>query len=319
MKEKLFIGVDVSKSTLDIYISNNTKKKIRNTNSYISKFIKELDKTKIKLIVVEATGGYEQKFVDLLHKNEIPISVVNPKQTKNFSRSLGKNAKNDLLDAQMLCIFAEKMNPRLTKPLTPAQKKLKSLIIRRNQLVDHSKSEKNRLKSPAITEETKESIQGLISFLKEEIKKIEKQIKKVIKENDDFSNKDKLLSEVSGVGNICSATLIGLVPELGTINRKQIAALVGVAPYDNDSGNFSGKRSIYGGRTQVRNILYMATLSAIRSNPCIKNFYIRLIQKGKNGKVALTACMRKLLTALNAMIRDNKNWCTERYLEQKHI
>jgi len=319
MNNKLFIGVDVSKFSLDIFISNNKKLKIKNTDSYISKFIDKLDVELIQLVVVEATGGYEQKLVDLLHKHKISVSVVNPKKTKNFARSLGNNAKNDLLDAQMLCIYAERMNPMVTKPVPEEAKELKSLVLRRFQLVNSLKSEKNRLGAPSLNKDTKESVTEFIVFLQEQIKKIDKKIKQQIKDNDDFLNKDKLLTEVSGIGNVSSSTLIALLPELGTINRKQIAALVGVAPYDNDSGKFLGQRSIYGGRTAVRNVLYMATLAAIRSNPCIRNFYIRLVGKGKKAKVALTACMRKLLTALNAMIRDNVQWNSDRYLTQKDI
>lgn len=319
MKDKLFVGIDVSKDSLDIYISNNKRKKIRNTDKSVLKLSKELKKIGVELVTLEATGGYEQKLVSALHLELVAVSVVNPRHTKNFSRSFGRSAKNDLLDAQMLCVYGEKMNPRITKAVKKEALELKSLILRREQLVATLASEKNRLKAPTVNENTKESFTEVISFLKEQIKKIDSKIKKIINNNDDFSDKNKILQDVAGVGKTTSATLIALLPELGEINRKQIAALVGVAPYDNDSGKSLGKRAVSGGRTQVRNILYMATLTAIRTNPCIQNFYKRLVQKGKNGKVALTACMRKLLTALNAMIRDNKNWDNNRYLTQKNI
>ena len=317
MSKQLFIGIDVSKTHLDIYLSNNTKKKIRNSAKSIARFIQSLT-TDIELVTVESTGGYEQMLVEQMHLRNIPIAVVNPKRTKNFSRSLGRNAKNDLLDSQMLCLFGERMKPKPSKAVPEEIKALKCLILRREQLVQHRVEEKNRLKSPSGNGETKKSIQDLIDFLNQQIDTLNKQIQMHIDSDSSFKSKSDLLTKVKGVGVVSSATLIALLPELGEINRKEIAALVGVAPFDNDSGSFSGKRSIYGGRTQVRNVLYMATLSAIKHNPCIKSFFLRLVQKGKKAKVALTACMRKLLTALNAMIRDNVPWSNDRYLVQKN-
>lgn len=319
MEKELFIGVDVSKDHLDIYLSNNKSKKIKNKDKSIQTYLKSIKELRISLVVLEATGGYEQRLVKALHESGIAVSVVNPRYTKNFAKSLGRNAKNDLLDSQILCIYAEKIKPKATKASSKQVLELKSLILRREQLVSNLSAEKNRLKAPTGNEATKECISEAINFFKLQIKKINQQIKNAIGQHDDFSNKDKLLQQVSGVGKVCSATLIALLPELGQINRKQIAALVGLAPYDNDSGKSYGKRSIYGGRTSVRNILYMATLTAIRNNPCIRHFFKRLVQKGKNGKVAITACMRKLLTALNAMIRDNLSWNNDRYLTQKSI
>lgn len=317
MECKLYIGIDVSKFYLDIYISNNIKKKIKNTDKAILSFIKSFDTSDVNLAVVESTGGYEQKLVDAMHANNISISVVNPKRTKNFAKSLGRNAKNDFLDSQMLCLFAEKMSPRPSKPFPKELKRLKCLVLRREQLVKHLAEEKNRLKAPTGNAEVKTTIVELIDFLKVKIAEINKKIKSEIEEDEKLKAKADLLIDVSGIGDVSCSSLIALLPELGHINRKQIAALVGVAPFDNDSGNFTGKRSIYGGRTHIRNLLYMATLSAITHNPCIRNFYLRLVQKGKNGKVALTACMRKLLTALNAMIRDTAKWSTSHYLTQQ--
>lgn len=316
MKEKIYIGIDVSKAQLDIFISNCKKLRKRNALKDIKQFVKYLQELPVELIVLEATGGYEIMLVSELHSANLPVAVVNPLRTKHFARSLGKNAKNDLLDAEVLCLYAERVNPKRTEPIDDEATELKSLILRREQLTRALTKEKNRLLSPTTTESIQSTIETMITVLKEQIKILNKRIKDKIESNRDFTKKDTLLQGVQGVGPVASATLIALLPELGRINRKEIAALVGVAPFDKDSGLSRGKRSIYGGRATVRNILYMATVTAIRVNPAIKHFYLRLVQAGKANKIAITACMRKLLTALNAMIRDNLEWSNARYMIQ---
>ncbi len=318
MTNKIYAGIDVSKDYLDVHLSDCRRMRKKNISSGI-KLIVELFKTSaVYLVVVEATGGYEQKLVEALQVEGVAVSVVNPSRTKSFARSLGRNAKSDLLDAEILCLFGERMNPVRTKPLDEATKELKSLILRREQLVETLTAEKNRLKAPVITEEVRMSVEEVVHFINKQIKTLNQKIKTKISDNNDFSNKNQLLQNIQGVGQTTSATLIALLPEIGKINRKQIAALVGVAPFNKESGRYSGKRSVYGGRTHVRAVLYMATMTAIRMNPCFKNFFLRLVQAGKNGKVAIVACMRKLLITLNAMVRDGKQWSSDRYLTQ-HI
>lgn len=316
MESEIFVGVDVSKDSLEIHVSKNQKSFSRvNTNASCRRLAVQFRKLGASLVVLEATGGYEKLLVKALHHEKVGVSVVNPRQTKNFSKSLGVRAKTDLIDAQMLCLFAERMKPRLTEPLSEEVELLRVLISRRNQLVKMITAEKNHLTAPG-SAPVKQSIKQTIKLLQGQLAVIEEQIASNIDDNDEFSKKDKLLQTPKGVAIVASSTLIAYLPELGRLNRKQIAALVGVAPYDDSSGIRDGKRSIAGGRSIVRNTLYMATLAAIRSNPCIRNFYLRLVQKGKLKKVAITACMRKLLIALNAMIRDEVQWNSEQYLTQ---
>jgi transposase len=255
---------------------------------------------------MESTGGYERLVSKTLQSVGTKVAVMNPWQTSNFGKSLGLRAKTDVIDAGVLAKFAEVVNPSPTRILSDEEFELKQLVLRRTQLVEQKVQEKNRLEhaSPLI----QKSIEKMIKMLRAEIKQIGLKIEKLIAKNKVVSAKAEALRSAKGVGLISAYTFCLLLPEIGKLNRKQIAALVGVAPYNKDSGNKSGQRSIAGGRSEVRPVLYMATLTAIRSNTKIKNYYKKLVTKGKKKKVALVACMRKFLVCLNAMLKANQTW-----------
>ena len=231
---------------------------------------------------------------------------MNPWQTHNFSKSLGQRAKTDTLDAAMLAKYGEVIKPATTRVLTDEEFELKQLVLRRMQLVQQRTQEKNRIEhaSPLI----KTSIRKMIKLLSSEIKQIMGKIEKLISKNEDMTKQAERLTSAKGIGMISAYSLLMLLPELGKLNRKQIASLVGIAPFNRDSGSKDGQRSIFGGRSEVRSALYMATLTAIRFNKKIKTFYKKLVRKGKKKKVALVACMRKFLVCLNAMLKTNQSW-----------
>jgi transposase len=266
-----------------------------------------------RLIVLEATGSLEAAVVTALAAASLPVVVVNPRHVRNFAKATGRLAKTDTIDAQMLARFGEAVNPQ-PRPLKNKQvKHLQALTARRRQLVRMLTAEKNRLSSaPPLV---KPNIKAHIVWLEHCLGDINRELQKAIKDSPVWCEKERLLRSVPGVGAVLSLSLLAELPELGELNRKQIAALVGVAPFNRDSGTFRGKRSIWGGRSALRATLYMGTLAAISFNPIIKAFYQRLCMAGKERKVALTACMRKLLTILNAMMKTNTHWQPQ--LEQK--
>lgn len=303
-----YVGVDVSKACLEISFSDSTKtQSIDNTRIAVKRLARKLAKQEVKLVVCEATGGYEQLLVDALHELEIAVAVINPGQARCFARSLGRKAKNDPIDASMLCLYAERIQPRATKPLSPEIRQLKALTHRRAQVLDMIVAEKNRLKSPA-AEYVKDSVEKVLQSLQEMEKSLKEQITELVRQNHEIQRKFEILTSMKGVGTVTAATLIALLPELGDANRKQIAALVGLAPYNNDSGKFQGRRKIAGGRAMVRKVFHMAALTAIRFNPWLRAFYKRLIESGKRKMVALCAAARKLLITLNLMLKENKTW-----------
>ena len=306
---KTNVGIDVSKKWLDIVvIPSGETWRTENTGEAIGELIKKLEQLegKIERIIVEATGGYESWLVSRLYDAGMPVARVNPGRVREFARSVGQLAKTDKLDAKILARFGEAVKPPLTRPLSPDEQALDALLERRTQLLNIQSAEKNRLELAPIA--IRSSVQEHLNWLKKEIKKLDQEIEQFIDHHPDFKKKDALLQSVPGIGIITSSKLIADVPELGQCDRKEIAALVGIAPFNRDSGFKSGSRSIKGGRGDVRHILYMATLSATRHNPVIKAFYQRLRNAGKKKKVALVACMRKLLTILNAIIRDQIAW-----------
>lgn len=306
--EKLVYGIDVSKDKLDICAGSRGKSKtIKNTEGSISTFFKRLSKENCSLVVVEATGGYEMLLVRCLWKSNIPVSVVNPRQTSSFARSTGCEAKTDSIDAKVIALFGEKMSPRQTLAPSPEILELQALQARRGQLNKALVSEKNHLKTPLITKEVRNNIISHIKQIKKDIKAFDVSIMKIIKSNQVLTQKAEVIREVKGAGPILTAQLIANLPELGTLNRKKISALVGVAPFNKDSGNSQGKRKISGGRKEVRCTLYMAALSAVRYNQKVKTFYLRLLKAGKKKKVALTAAMHKLLLIINAIVREHLN------------
>lgn len=308
-EDKIYIGVDVSKNNLDVYI-HPLKQELRFSNDKegLKKLLKSLPK-KVKLIVFEATGGYERLAVQMLSKAKKPVAVVNPRQVRDFAKAMGKLAKTDGIDAAVIALFAEKIEPPLKAPVDEKQQQLADYRARRKQLIDIIVMEKNRLHQSSKV--IKKSIEKTISFLNRELESIDEMLRKNISEDPEWSRKDKLLQSVRGVGPVVSATLITELPELGAFKHKQISALVGVAPFNQDSGARVGHRKVWGGRAPIRSILYMATLSACRVNPQIKAFYQRLCASGKKKKVALTACMRKLLVIMNAMLKTNQAWRCE--------
>jgi transposase len=262
----------------------------------------------IELIVVEASGGFEQALVGELAAASLPVVVVNPTRVRNFARAKGQLAKTDKIDAQVIADFAQSIRPEV-RPLNPAQQQLiKALVTRRRQLIDMQTAEKNRRTSinPALLPRLDKHLEWLAAELQE----IEVELNDWIDKNTHWRETRNRLESVPGVGGVTSFTLIAELPELGTLSRQKIAALVGLAPFNRDSGRTRGRRHIFGGRADVRSVLYMAALSGIRYNPVIQAFYNRLIAKGKLFKVAITACMRKLLTILNAIVRDGTYWKT---------
>jgi len=255
-----------------------------------------------ELIVVEATGGYQRSVVDALFHAGLAVAVVNPARVRQFARASGLLAKTDKLDAQVLALFGQRMQPKRYEGKSEAEKELSALLVRRKQLEEMLKAEQNRLRT--IAPSLRGSVERIIVILKEEKKRLEEQIEQYLNEQKSWQEQREILSSAPGVGKVTTATLLADLPELGKMDRKKIAALVGVAPMNYDSGKRRGYRKTKGGRRDVRSVLYMSTLVATRYNPLIKAQYQELLRRGKVKKVALTACMRKFLTILNAMMRD---------------
>lgn len=308
--EGCFIGIDVSKMDLDIaQYGKQEVARYKNEPAGISSMVEAVSAiSPIELIVVEASGGFEQALVGELAAASLPVVVVNPTRVRNFARAKGQLAKTDKIDAQVIADFAQSIRPEV-RPLNPAQQQLiKALVTRRRQLIDMQTAEKNRRTSinPALLPRLDKHLEWLAAELQE----IEDELNDWIDKNTHWRETRNRLESVPGVGGVTSFTLIAELPELGTLSRQKIAALVGLAPFNRDSGRTRGRRHIFGGRADVRSVLYMAALSGIRYNPVIQAFYNRLIAKGKLFKVAITACMRKLLTILNAIVRDGTYWKT---------
>jgi transposase len=306
LPEKIYVGIDVSKSTLDVYI-HPTKKTVKVSNDEVGfKKLKEYLSEQVTLVVMEASGGYEKQVFKQLSGFGIPVAVVNPRQIRNFAKALGHLAKTDRVDARIIAQFAEKIEPRVTPVKEKKQETLVELKTRRTQLVDMITMEKNRLDKS--NKNIKKNIEKTIKFLEKQLKALNETLQQAIAEDAELYKKDKLLQSIKGVGPVVSATILADLPELGTLDQRKIAALVGVAPFNQDSGRYEGERKVWGGRASVRSILYMAALVASRSNPKIKAFYKRLCEAGKKKKVALTACMGKLLVTMNAILKTGIPW-----------
>ena len=300
---KVFVGIDVSKDILDVAIHNGKKGSFPNTDQGFEEVYAFIAPFGPALVVIEATGGYQFRVVEHLAIHAIPVAVVNPRQVRDFAKATGKLAKTDRIDAAVIAHFGEAVKPEPQALKDDQAQKLDAMISRRRQLVEMITAEKNRF---AVAKSwVKDDIGATIAWLTRSVEKINKEIDRLIKNSPLWREKDQLLQTAKGVGAIVSSSLLCDLPELGSLNRHKIAALVGVAPFSKDSGTYRGRRTIWGGRAHVRSILYMATISAIRFNPLIKPLYERLIERGKVRKVAIVACMRKLLTILNAMVRTN--------------
>jgi transposase len=307
-KKKTFIGIDVSKDFLEVAVhQRETRFAVANKESDFPQLIAELISLRPKRIVLEATGGLEIPVVSALFAAGLPVVVVNPRQIRDFAKAKGQLAKTDKLDATVLAHFAAAIQPELRHVKNEAELELDALVTRRRQLVDMLAAEKTRLSSTA-TSAMREEVGEHIEWLKERLSDIDEQVRKRITDSSVWRVKDDLLRSVPGIGPITALALVADVPELGQLNRHQVAKLVGVAPLNCDSGKFRGQRHIFGGRQAVRNTLYMAIQSAVRHNPIIKEFYERLLANHKPKKVALVACMRKLLTIVNVMIKTNTKW-----------
>jgi transposase len=305
--QKHYVGVDVSKTLLDVYIlPTKAYFQFDNTVPGIKKLLKKVQTLDLPMVAMESTGGYEKTAAHMLLKAGVSVAVANPRQVRDYAKSSGKLAKTDRLDAQIIASFAEKMEPRSAQLPSESQQEMADYTTRRQQLSDMITAEKNRLDkvSPAV----KKSINKIIKILGQELAEMDKKISASIQADKGLNQKRELLMTIKGVGNTTSANMLAFLPELGQLNQKAIAALAGVAPLNRDSGSMRGKRCIWGGRGQVRSALYMATLVATRHNHQIKAFYDRLLQAGKKPMVALIACMRKLLIIMNAMVKNNQPW-----------
>jgi transposase len=305
--EKDYAGIDVSKDTLDVAIYASKKKwRFPNDDGGINQLVKALTETELALVVMEATGGYETQLAYALNKARIPCAIVNPREAREFARATKKLAKTDTIDAGVLAHFAVAIKPE-PRPLSDEQaQELEAILARRRQVVEMLTAEKNRLHTAR--EPVREAIEAHINYLEKELRQIDSNLRGRIEESPIQREKYELLQSVPGVGPNLGATLLIELPELGNLNRRQVAALVGVAPLNHDSGAKRGKRSVWGGRPQVRAVLYMAALVATRVNPVISEFYARLCAMGKAKKVALVACMRKLLIILNSMLKHRVPW-----------
>ncbi len=304
---ELYVGIDVAKTHLDVAVRPTGERwRVTNDEEGIEAIVSRLGAVEPALIVLEATGGYGRTLIASLATASLPVAVVNPRQVRDFARSTGKLAKTDSLDAQALARFGEAVRPD-PRPLPDEQARaLTAVLERRRQLIAMLVAEKNRLH--VATEGVKGGIEAHIWWLEEELEGIDGDLDRTIRDSSVWRERDELLRSAPGVGKVLSTTLLAELPELGALTRHEVAALVGVAPLNRDSGALRGKRTVWGGRARVRAALYMGTLVATRYNPIIKEFYERLIAKGKAKKVALTACMRKLLTILNAMLKAGARW-----------
>lgn len=302
----VFIGVDVSKAKLDVGVRpTGATWTVENNEAGIGELVARLRELRATLVVVEATGGLEAALVGELAL-VVPVAVVNPRQVRDFAKATGQLAKTDRIDALVLARFAEAVRPEPRPLKNEETRHLAALVSRRRQLRDMIVAEGNRLGSAV--PRLHKGIQKHIDWMRRELRLLEKDLDDNIKSSPVWREKEDLMRGMKGIGPVSAATMLAEVPELGTLNRKQIAALVGVAPLNRDSGTYRGKRSCWGGRAQARSVLYMATLSAVRYNPPLRAFYKRLLANGKQKKVAVTATMRKMLTILNAIVRDNRPW-----------
>jgi transposase len=311
MERSHFVGIDVAKEVLDVHVRPTEERwRVANDSRGHGELLNRLAQWPEALIVLEATGGYELPVVAVLAMAGLAVVVVNPRQIRAYARATGLLAKTDALDARVIALFGEAVRP-VVRPLPTAETRgLDEVVTRRRQLLDMLGAEQNRRR--LVRDRTvQQRIEAHISWLKRALRDLDRDLGQLIRTTPMWREKDDLLQSVAGVGPITTATLLAELPELGQLSRRKIAALVGVAPMNRDSGQSRGRRSIRGGRASVRRVLYMATVSAVRRNAVIREFYRRLRANGRLPKVALTAAMRKLLTILNAMVRDGRQWHTQ--------
>lgn len=304
---KTYVGVDVGKVWLDVAVHEGAASwRVSNDVEGIEQLTQELQELGATLVVFEATGGLEMPAVLALSSAGVGVAVVNPTRVRDFARATGVLAKTDEIDAGVIAHFASAVRPRVRRLQNEAEIALGALLTRRRQVIETLTAEKNRRSSTHTT--LQERLERHIAWLEEELADLNQDIAQAVRANPEWQAKSAILESTPGVGPVTTSTLLADLPELGTLNRKQIVALVGLAPFNKDSANKRGRRRIFGGRANVRSVLYMATLSATRFNPVIKKFFDSLLKRGKLFKVAMVACMRKLLTILNAMLRHNQPW-----------
>jgi transposase len=303
----LFAGIDVAKARLDLAVHpSGIRESVSHDEAGVAHLVDRLHALQPTLIVLEATGGLERTLVRTLAATALPVIVVNPRQVRDFAKATGQLAKTDALDAHVLARFAEAVRPTLRPVPDAPTDEVRALLARRRQLIEMLTAEKNRLER--VLPRVRARLRAHITWLETEVARVDAELEEMIRRSPLWRAQENLLQSVPGVGPVMSRTLVGELPELGTLTHKQIAALVGVAPLNHDSGTFRGRRHIWGGRASVRTALYMAALVATRWNPTIKRFYQRLRAASKAPKVALVACMRKLLTIMNAMLKHQTPW-----------
>lgn len=306
-ESSIFIGIDVSKARLDVAIRpSGESESVANDKTAIKALVKHLGEIQPALIVLEATGGVERQLTRALASAELPVVVVNPRQVRDFAKATGQLAKTDAIDAVVLARFAETVRPVLRPLPDEVTLELRALIARRRQITEMMVAERNRFRGAS--QSVTKRIDAHIRWLEAELQRADKDLDQSIRQSPIWQENEDLLRSVPSIGPVISRTLLAELPELGQLNRKQIAALVGIAPLNWDSGTLRGRRAIWGGRASVRAVLYMAALVASRHNTVMRVFYKRLRDAGKAPKVALVACMRKLLTILNAMIKHKTRW-----------
>lgn len=307
VENETFVGVDVGKRRLDVYILPSDEHLVKENNQEgIDSLAARLVEIRASLVVMEPTGGLEMPLAGALVAAGLKVFIVNPGWTRNFAKATGQMAKNDRVDAKALALFGKVLKPQARPLKDDLSQELSALMARRRQLTKMLVAEKNRLTTAHRS--VRASIEQTIQWLKKMLDDLDRDLDQRIKASHVWSEKQEILLSVKGVGRTLARTILASLPELGQLSRRQAASLVGVAPYDDDSGMRKGQRHIWGGRADVRNILYMATLSAVRFNPRIRDYYQKLLAENKAPKVALVAAMRKLLTILNAMLRDNNAW-----------
>lgn len=305
--QNINVGVDTGKSQLDIYIRPlDIYFTVPNSDKGIKEAVKTIAKHHPQRVVIEATGRLEMPFILACDQAKLPYVIANPLRIKRFAGALGQRAKNDRLDAALIAHYAEKVQPELTKLKAENIRLMSDLVTRRNQLLSIQTMERNRLQ--ILPKNIASTITPILTALKNQIEKVETKITKLIDTSPEYQNKNEILQSMPGVGKILAASIISNVPELGYITNKQASSLIGVAPIVRESGRYKGKRIIQGGRTQVRTVMYMAMMSAIQCNPVFKTTYERLLAAGKPKKVAIVACMRKMVVILNSMLRDGVMW-----------
>ncbi|SMB78139.1 IS110 family transposase [Deinococcus hopiensis] len=308
MPEQMFVGIDVSKARLDVAVLPSGEIfAVENTAAGLTELLIRLSEVQPHLVVLEATGGLEQAAMLALHDAGLAVTVLNPRQVRHFCRALGKHAKTDRMDAVLLAKFAQTLQPQAQVPGDAPQRALEALLARRRQMVDLLTMERNRLHSSRDSY-VQRDVQEVIQYLEGRREQLDQALQEAILNSPKFQGTYALLTSTPGVGPVVALTLLAQLPELGSLSRQKVANLVGVAPLNWDSDKSRGHRCIWGGRAEVRQVLYMAAVTAVRWNPTLKTVFNHLIQKGKPKKVALVACMRKLLVYLNAMVRDQTPW-----------